>query len=184
VSGARPPRPKRLFVACDLPGDVLEALKAWQVAALAPQPDVRAVGSLHITLAFLGDVPAASVDDVVAALRPLTFTPFKLRLEAPVFLPERGRRNVVALHLADPSGGLASLQARASEALRGTGLYKPSRRPWLAHVTVARFRRPGHPFPLQNVTIPQFGVDRMVLYSSLLEKAGAVHTPVAEFPAS
>ena len=40
-------------------------------------------------------------------------------------------------------------------------------------------------FPCKiNVTIPAFGVDRMVLYSSLLERAGAVHTPVAVFPAS
>ena len=186
MSGARgaQPKPKRLFVACDLPGGVLRALTAWQQSALAPQPDVRVVGSLHITLVFLGDVPEAAVDDVVAALRPVTFKPFKLRFEAPLFLPERGAKHVVALHLADPSGGLAALQAGASDAVRDAGLYKPSRRPWLGHVTVARFRRPSHPFPLQNVTIPQFGVNRMVLYSSLLERAGAVHTPVAEFPAS
>ena len=37
---------------------------------------------------------------------------------------------------------------------RPTGLYEPEKRPWLPHVTVARFRRPGHPFSLQNVNIP------------------------------
>ena len=177
-------KPKRLFVACDLPGDVLDRVSAWQAAALAPQKDVRVVRSLHITLVFLGDVPQAAVPDVGTALQPVAFRPFDVGLEAPLFLPQRGAKHVVALHLADPSGALARLQADASQALQDAGLYTPSKRPWLGHVTVARFRRPGHPFPLQNVTIPQFGVDRMVLYSSLLEKASAVHTPVAEFPAS
>ena len=177
-------KPKRLFVACDLPPDVLDAVTAWQAEALAPHKDVRVVGSLHITLVFLGDVPGAAVGDVAAALEPVAFHPFEVGLEAPLFLPERGTKHVVALHLTDPSGRLATLQSDASHALQNAGLYKPSKRPWLGHVTVARFRRPGHPFPLQNVTIPPFGVDRMVLYSSLLERAGAVHTPVAEFPAS
>ncbi len=184
MSGPDAEKPKRLFVACDLPPEVLDELQHWQVIALKPHTDVRIVGSLHITLVFLGDVPARDVDKVVAALRPVTFAPFRVGLEEALFLPERGSKHVVALHLADPSGDLATLQARASEALRRAGLYKPSRRPWLGHVTVARFRRPGHPFPLQNVTISEFGVDRMVLYSSLLERAGAVHTPVTEFTAS
>lgn len=177
-------RPKRLFVACDLPPHVATAVAQWQARELGSHRELRVVGSLHITLAFLGDVTAAAIDDVVAALRPVAFPPFAAALEEPVFLPERGARHVVALRLADPSGGLATLQSRASHALCDAGLYQPPRRPWLAHVTVARFRRPGHPFILQNVNIPEFGVDRMVLYSSLLERAGAVHTPLAEFPAS
>jgi 2'-5' RNA ligase len=184
MTGGQADRPKRLFVACDLPGAVLAALDEWQRRTLAPHEDVRPVGSLHITLVFLGDVSASAVDDVVAALRPVAFRPFRVALEAPLFLPERGAKHVVALQLSDPSGGLSALQAQASDALRAAGLYAPSRRPWLGHVTVARFRRSGPPFPLQNVNIPEFGVDRMVLYSSVLERAGAVHTPLAEFPAS
>src|SRR5665648_105329 len=66
----------------------------------------------------------------------------------------------------------------------GAGLFEPRGRPWLPHLTVARFRRSCQPFPLQNVNIPQFCVVRVVLYSSLLERAGAVHTPLAVFPAS
>ena len=175
---------QRLFVACDFPPDTRAALTHWQAREPALHKDVRVVGSPHITLAFLGDVPAAAVDDVVAALRPVRFTPFSLAFGDPLFLPRKGRKRVIALHLADPSGGLATLQADVSAALREASLYDPSERPWLAHVTVARFRRAGHPFFLQNVTIPEFGVHRMVLYSSVLERAGAVHTPVAEFPAS
>ena len=90
----------------------------------------------------------------------------------------------VALELDDPSGELRRVQAEVSAGLAAEGLYEPEKRPWLPHVTVARFRHPGHPFSLQNVNIGSFGVVRMVLYSSHLERAGAVHTPVADFPAS
>ena len=90
----------------------------------------------------------------------------------------------MALELDDPAGRLRRLQAEVSARLAAEGLYEPEKRPWLPHVTVARFRRPGHPFSLQNVNIGGFGVVRMVLYSSHLERAGAVHTPVADFPAS
>jgi 2'-5' RNA ligase len=68
--------------------------------------------------------------------------------------------------------------------LARTGSYELEERPWTPHVTVARFRRHGQPFPLQNVNITELRVVRMVLYSSLLKRVGAVHTPIAVFPAS
>ena len=106
------------------------------------------------------------------------------RFSEPLFLPAHGKRRVVALELEDPSGTLRTLQREVSAGLAAEGLYEPEKRPWLPHVTVARFRRPGHPFSLQNVNIRAFGVVRMVLYSSDLKRGGAVHTPLADFPAS
>ncbi len=91
---------------------------------------------------------------------------------------------MVALELDDPKRALRRLQGEVAEGLAAEGLYEPEKRPWLPHVTVARFRSSGHPFSLQNVNIPRFGVVRMVLYSSHLERAGAVHAPIADFPAS
>lgn len=177
-------KPLRLFVACDLPGDVLGAISAWQARALSGRSEVRANHALHLTLAFLGQVDGGEVPRLVEALSSVGWTPCLTGVEGPLFLPEKGRRHVVALALADPEGALRALQGRVSVALVGTGLYKPERRPWLPHVTVARYRRAGLPFPLQNVTIPQFCVVRMALYSSSLESTGAVHTPLAVFPAA
>jgi len=175
---------ERLFVACDLPREVVRTLSVWQLQELEAREDVRVAGSLHLTLAFLGDVRKAKVPRVVEALSTVPFAPFALRLGQPVFLPQHGARKTIALSVDDPEGGLARLQAGVSAALAEAELFKPGRRPWLPHVTVARFRRSGQPFSLQNVTIPPFGVVRMVLYSSLLERVGAVHTPVDTFPAS
>ena len=107
------------------------------------------------------------------------------RFSDPLFLPAHGKRRVVALELAGPGRRPPPpAGARCPRRWRREGLYKPEKRPWLPHVTVARFRRPGHPFSLQNVNIGAFGVVRMVLYSSDLERGGAVHTPLADFPAS
>ncbi len=127
---------------------------------------------------------AARLPDLERILGAVRWTRAECRFKEPLFLPAHGKRRVVALELDDPAGGLRRLQADVSDGLAAAGLYEPEKRPWLPHVTVARFRRPGHPFSLQNVNIGAFGVVRMVLYSSHLERAGAVHTPVADFPAS
>jgi 2'-5' RNA ligase len=174
----------RLFVACDLPPDAETAVRGWQCKELSGRDDVRVLPTLHLTLAFLGGVDAGRVTDIQGTLSGIAWPRAECRLKQPLFLPARGRSRVVALELDDPSGALRMLQAEVSAGLAAAGLYEPEKRPWLPHVTVARFRRPGHPFSLQNVNIGAFGVVRMVLYSSDLKPGGAVHTPLADFPAS
>ena len=174
----------RLFVACDIPDDARRRITLWQEHVLTGRDEVRPNHALHITLAFLGSLPATSVAEVSAVLAGIRFSPLSVDVGEPAFLPLRGARRVVVLPLHEEGTGLARLQAEVGEGLAARGLYKPSGRAWTPHVTVARFRRPGQPFPLQNVNIAGFGVVRMVLYSSLLERAGAVHTPLSVFPAS
>jgi 2'-5' RNA ligase len=174
----------RLFVACDLPPDVERAVAGWQRRELARHDDLRVMRSLHLTLAFLGDVDAGRVPDLERVLAGISWRPAHCRFGDPLFLPAHGKRRVVALQLDDASGTLPRLQREVAAGLAAAGLYEPEERPWLPHVTVARFRRPGHPFSLQNVNIGAFGVVRMVLYSSDLEPGGAVHSPLADYPAS
>ena len=139
--------------------------------------------TLHLTLCFLGDVAERRLDDLTAALGGLELSALPTAFAEPLFLPQRGAKRVVALRLDDPGGALSRTQRTVSDALAGLGLYTPERRPFLPHLTVARYRRPGHPFPLQNVNIGAFGLPSVILYASLLERAGAVHTPLASFPA-
>ena len=164
--GEREPT-RRLFVACDLPGDVLDAVRRWQLEELAPRDELRVAATLHLTLCFLGD---------------LVLPPLPATFEPPLFRPERGPKRVVALGLTDPAGTLRATQRSVSDALYRLSVYTPEKRPWLPHVTVARYRRPGQPFSLQNVTIPPFGLPAVILYASVLERGGAVHTPLATFP--
>ena len=174
----------RLFVACDLPDQTKEAIGDWQRRVVEPCPELRLNHALHLTLCFLGPTDPGHVARLVDALSSVSWAPAEVRVDGPLFLPARGPRRVVALSLSDPRGGLHLLQSRVSAALAEKAGLEPGKRPWRPHVTVARFRRPGQPFPLQNVNIPGFCVVRMALYSSLLKRAGAVHTPLAVFPAS
>jgi len=173
---------RRLFVACDLPTDVAAALGRWQDAELAPHEELRVASTLHVTLCFLGDVAKRRVAEVDAALGALALPALPTALGEPLFLPRRGAKRVVALPLDDPAGVLAATRRAVADSLSRLRLYAPEPRPWLAHLTVARYRRPGHPFPLQNVTIEGFGLPSVILYASLLERGGAVHTPLATFP--
>lgn len=175
---------KRLFVALDLPREVARQVSVWQDETLAGRPELRVPGTVHLTLAFLGQLPVSRTPELTETLAAIRFAPLRLSVEEAIFLPERRSKRVIALRLGDEGGALLGLQAEVSAALARHGLYRPEKRPFLPHVTVARYRNPGQPFSLQNVNIPEFGVDRMVLYSSLLQRGGAVHTPHAVFPAS
>jgi len=174
----------RLFVAQELPPETLRAVEHWQARELAPHDDLRLNHALHLTLAFLGDTPRDRVDDLVAALATVEYAPCRLEASEVLFLPHKGAKRVVVLALADRDGTVGRLQSQVSAVLAATGLYEPPKRPWLPHVTVARFRRPGQPFSLQNVNILELCSVRTVLYSSLLERTGAVHAPLAVFTAS
>lgn len=181
---ARSEPSRRLFVACDLPAEVAAAVGRWQDRELRSHDDLRLAHTLHLTLCFLGDVAAGRLDEVVAALGALEPPALPTAFAEPLFLPQRGAKRVLALRLDDPGGALVETQSAVSDTLARLGVYTPERRPWLPHLTVARYRCPGHPFSLQNVTIGAFGLPSVILYASRLERAGAVHTPLASFPAN
>jgi 2'-5' RNA ligase len=173
----------RLFVACDPPREVETRVREWQRRLLAARPELRFAGALHVTLCFLGSVDEGRLPDVTAALHGLTIPALPSGLGDAFFLPQGARKRVVAVRVEDPSGGLVRLQRDMSAALAHKRVYEPERRPWLPHLTVARFRRPGAAFSLQNVNVETFGLPSVVLYSSVLEKDGAVHSPLATYPA-
>ena len=180
----------RLFVAAALPDDVTTAIGCWQERELAPRRELRITRSLHLTLCFIGDTPASALEPLTVAMAPLRIRPMTVAVAGPVlFLPDRGKRRVVALALketrGDPTGleRLRETQTAVSEALVGTGLYEPPGRAWLPHLTVARFRRPGQPFSLQNVNCGELCLSEVVLYTSDLDRSGAIHTPLASFGA-
>jgi 2'-5' RNA ligase len=162
----------RLFCALQLPEDVLERVVDWQRERLEPHADrLRPVarGNLHVTLAFLGARGAADVPVVTAALREaaLAAGPVELR-------PARYRetRGVGMIACDDVSGAGAALAADLGGRLEQAGVYRRETRPWLAHVTVARFREPPR---LRFESVPEGNICsvRCALYRSLLGSAGS-----------
>ncbi|HLX31480.1 MAG TPA: RNA 2',3'-cyclic phosphodiesterase [Gaiellaceae bacterium] len=126
----------RLFLALRLPSDVLDALARWQRDHL---PGVRTVGreQLHVTLAFLGHRPAAELDAIVGELHAAAAAAEEIRL-TPVRYRET--RSVGMLVLDDEAGAAAALAGDLHERLERLGVYEREGRPWLPHLTVARWR--------------------------------------------
>ncbi len=124
----------RLFLALELPDDVVAELVRWGKQHLGRG---RPVESFHVTLAFLGSQPRAALEPIVAALRRqvLSTEPFELE---PVRYRET--RSVGMLVLADSSGHATSLAEGVQRELEDLGVYVRERRRWLPHVTVVRFR--------------------------------------------
>jgi 2'-5' RNA ligase len=129
----------RLFLGLRLPEPVLDGVEAWQREHL-PET-VRAVPRehLHLTLAFLGHRPAGELDPILGELRAAAAdAPADLRLA-----PSRYRetRSVVMIVFEDLGGGATALAEDVQERLERLGVYRREDRPWLPHLTVARFRQ-------------------------------------------
>jgi 2'-5' RNA ligase len=128
----------RLFLGLRLPEPVLDAVEAWQLASLR---DVRPVprDNLHLTLAFLGHRPAGELPAIVEALRgAVADTPPDLRLASNRY---RETRSVGMIVFDDVGGGATALAGGVQARLERLGVYRREDRPWLPHLTVARFRQ-------------------------------------------
>jgi 2'-5' RNA ligase len=168
----------RLFVALELPEPVVSGLVDWR-SGVAGIDDLRPVSAdaLHVTLCFLGSRSVSSVDAIATACGVVQGSgPARVSLADAAWLPPR-RPRVLAVRLEDRSGRLAEAQAALSGQLEAGGWYVPERRPFLAHVTVARVRgrpsgrRPGAVLPAP----PQFDFEasQVTLFRSRLSPAGA-----------
>jgi 2'-5' RNA ligase len=126
----------RLFLALRIPDGVLEDIERWQREEL---PSVRVVPRehLHVTLAFLGHRPASELEAIVGALREAAAGAGEIRL-TPVRYRET--RSAGMLVLDDEGGNAAQLAGDLHERLEGLGVYRREPRPWLPHLTVARWR--------------------------------------------
>ncbi|HKN63045.1 MAG TPA: RNA 2',3'-cyclic phosphodiesterase [Gaiellaceae bacterium] len=126
----------RLFLALRLPAAVLDDVERWQRTnltgvRLAPREH------LHVTLAFLGHRPPGELDSIVGALRDAAAGAGEIRLT-----PSRYRetRSVGMLVLEDGNGHAALLSGDVQERLERLGVHRREGRPWLPHLTVARWR--------------------------------------------
>lgn len=186
----------RLFVALDLPGPVREGIAAWGREALS-DPALRRVlpESLHITLAFLGYLAEKEIPHLAEIVEASRGPSPEIELGDPVPRPERGRARLFALPAKSP--GTVALQSGLEERLVEARLYKPEKRPFWPHVTVARARREERgakrpalvsrpPKALPKGLLRPFGGVRLTLYRSELQPQGAQYTPLAqvELPAA
>ena len=184
---SREPSRLRLFVAIYPPPPVAERLlEAVRRLPLPPHRPVPAA-QVHLTVHFIGDCPAGdlprtleSVELAGAGLRGFTLTPTRL-----VTLPTRGPRRLIAAASEAPAT-LEEIKRRLVTRLAR----RPSHRPFLPHLTLARFRSPVSlgagdlEIGLDESSHGPLGfdVDHLKLMKSDLRPEGAVHREVATVP--
>jgi 2'-5' RNA ligase len=180
----------RLFVALELPTALRTAIVRWGREDLC-DPALRPVApeSLHITLAFLGYQPEKAVEPLAGIVAEAAGPAPTIELGDPVPRPERGRARLFALPAVSPEA--IALQAGLQERLVAAHLYKPEKRPFWPHVTVARVRREKRgsarparvsrpPGPLPKALSQAASCVRMTLYRSDLRPQGAEYTRLAQ----
>jgi len=141
--------------------------------------------SMHLTLAFLGEVSQGFLDSCGERLPEVAerHEAFTMRLNGLGAFPGPSRARVVWIGTDQGRNEVCSLQKDVSGALSSIG-YQPERRPFSPHLTIGRLRVPddvsravAEPF----LSDP-FAVERVVLFRSVLGAGGPAYSVLAEFP--
>jgi RNA 2',3'-cyclic 3'-phosphodiesterase len=170
-------------VALDLPEDVRARLAAWRDELVAHRDDLRPVAqeALHVTLAFLGYRAEQEADAIAEAMKSAAGdAPHLIPGEVMPIPPRRPR--LFALDLDDPDGTCVRLQQAVSDALEAGRFYKPEKRPFWPHVTLARVKRDrrAEPLPADPPPLEPFKAPQLTLYRSTLRPQGAKYDALAK----
>lgn len=166
----------RLFCGLRLPDQALSTLSEWQAEHIR-EGRLVARGHLHVTLAFLGHRPVEELEPILGALREAAAAAGPIRL-----VPERYRetRSVGMLVLTDLGGEATRLAEDLQGRLQDLGVYEREQRPWLPHLTVARFReRPRLQPPPPD--LGEVSPSDAAAYHSVLRSSGAQYVVVESF---
>jgi len=183
-------------VACELPAEAKEALATVQRLLQEQGADglrwVRPEG-IHLTLKFLGEVPARRLEAIERVLAQAVREPFRSSVQLArlgSFGGSSGLR-VVWLGLEGEVEPLAHLAARIDRSLEPMG-FRREQRPFAAHLTLARVKEEASPQDRRRVfdllrslelpPLPAMTLDAVSLMQSSLEPGGARYKCLAQFP--
>lgn len=182
----------RAFIAIELPQAARRALSDLQDHLKQERLTVRWVRpeGIHLTLKFLGDIPAEQVDTIGQAVDNAIrgYHALKLAIQGLGVFPRVRKARVIWAGLTGETAALFDLQAAVEEALETVGFPRERRR-FKAHLTLGRFKKSPPPPELvalleQHSDYPpcELPLSRVVLYRSELRPQGARYTPLLTAP--
>lgn len=187
----------RSFIAIELPQEFLAGLMQVQedLRTNAWAEEVRWVRpeGIHLTLKFLGDVPANRIDPIsqavaqaVAGIRPFTVTAEGLGV-----FPNWRRPRVIWVGVGGDTEVLHTLQAQVETAMAELG-FEPESRPFHPHFTLGRVRQGVSSASqkrlgaaLRTHVVQRVGrmlVEEVSLMRSQLNPQGAIYTQLGVYP--
>ena len=190
----------RVFIALDLPPAAKDALATTveQLQAVIPS-GIRWVNpaGIHLTLKFLGDIDAALVPPLLAAIRQsaggFDDSSFPLRLAGLGVFPNNREPRVLWAGVDGALAALGRLQQSVDEAIAAPGLgFDKERRPFRPHLTLGRVRD-GVPTTASQkigaaiteappVTACSWPAEEIHLIRSTLTPQGAIYTSLGSAP--
>ncbi len=146
---------------------------------------VRSEG-IHLTLKFMGDIPASTVERVLEALPPVVarFSPFEISISGLGVFPNPRRPRVLWAGLDGGLEALSELQQAVDDAVGKLGLPK-EQRAFSPHLTLGRVRRDVAEGQLRKIgeviattelpAVPSWSADTVNLMRTELDPAGSRH---------
>lgn len=139
----------RSFVAIELPDGLKRELSALIDRLRADSPNVARwidPAGIHLTLKFLGDVPAGRLDSLTTGLTEAVvgLSPFRLEIGGLGVFPDSKRVRVVWVTVSGETGRLQKLQQAVEGAMENLGFPVESRA-FRPHLTLARVRDRARP---------------------------------------
>jgi 2'-5' RNA ligase len=178
----------RAFFAAELAPEAREqAAKAIEALRALLGDEARWVQpeKLHLTLKFLGNVDPERLPKlaqrVAGKLAPEDA--FDVELAGLGAFPSARAARVVWLGVSRGAAPLARLARKTDAAAARLGVRR-ERRPYRAHLTLGRLRRPAR-VPLERIVPPDpvsFPVSEVVLFESRLSSTGSTYIPLVRLP--
>jgi len=187
--------PLRLFVAISIPQPVRDEIIRVQqeLQPLVSRDVARWARSdqFHLTLRFLGDVPADGVEDLKKSAGAVcqNARPLSLRAEGVGFFPNPRSPRVIWVGINDRAGRLVDLQKQIEAAVRPFTA-EPGEKNFTGHVTLGRLKNPrpadirdlaARAQSLEKRLFDEWTAHEIEIIQSELSPGGARYTSLAVF---
>jgi 2'-5' RNA ligase len=145
--------------------------------------------NLHLTLKFLGEIPASQLTALSAATQAAAQTtrPFDLLINGCGSFPPQGRPKVLWIGVEDSSASLLRLHTSLEDSCAEAGFEREGRA-YHPHLTIARLRELGGSRALAErhkelgFRAEIVSISELFIFRSELQSEGSKHTPVSRHP--
>jgi len=179
----------RLFLAIDLPDDIIEKIKEIQKKIIHMNTDTNTTKpeNLHITLKFLGEVEEHNVDEIEKTVSDVVrkFCRFRVSVEGLGYFGKQDYIRVVWIGTGEGRERLVKLMTALNRELNHIRRedYEP-----FPHITLARIKSGRNRESLlheierlKDVKLGEFDVKKIKLKQSVLTKNGPIYTDLKCF---
>jgi len=180
----------RSFLAFDIDNEaVMKRLVDVQGLLVKTGADLKPVepGNIHITMRFLGNAAAGTVDKIFEAMKKVQFAPFDVKIQGVGAFPDARYPRVVWAGITQGANDLRSISSQLEPHLTALG-FAPDPKGFSPHLTIARVRGGRNKAELAKFITDnndfEFGVVRAAclrLKKSDLTPKGPVYSTLKEY---